>query len=213
MGLIRKRGRPNSSQVTLRDEEILDTAFALFNSNSFHQVSLATIGEQSKVAVRTIYLSFGGKLGVVKALVARAAARHAKQIAALALPMDCESSLHLLGSHLLLRARDQDFLKLQLIVISTGDSDISRQCYQAGPGQLLGVIKAEVKRAQEGGVLDAVFTNEELCELFISVIVGPQLGRYVMPPEAVNSGISRLPKKQAAEKFLQLTKKRTIFVS
>lgn len=202
----RGRGRRRNSEVVKRDEEMLATAFRLFSASGFHEVSLAAIAAEAKAAVRTIYSSFGGKTGVVRALVALEAARHAKQIAALALPEDCESRLHLIARHLQARAQDETFLKLQVIVICTGDHLLSQECYAAGPGQFIDLLRRELHHAQQLGVLGADTSVDELSDLFVAVVAGPQLKRYTMSGEGIECGTAQLSNERPASKFLAFAK-------
>lgn len=135
MKTTRKSGRRRIADVIERDDEILDAAFELFSKAGFHQVSLATIADAANAAVRTIYSSFGGKLGIVRKLIAREAIRHAQQISNLVLPRQFEKRLHVLAKHLFHRANDLIYLNLQVIVITTGDCALLQECYAAGPGQ------------------------------------------------------------------------------
>lgn len=201
-----KRGRRRNSEVVERDEEMLATAFRLFCASGFHEVSLAAIAAEAKAAVRTIYSSFGGKIGVVRALVALEASRHAKQIAALALPEDCESRLHVIAGHLVARSQDEAFLKLQVIVISTGDQMLSQECYAAGPGQFLDFLRRELHKAQQQGVLSASDCLDELSDLFVAVVAGPQLKRYMLGSDERLCGNAKLSDERPANKFLALTK-------
>lgn len=202
----RGRGRRRNCEVVERDEEILATAFRLFCGSGFHEVSLAAIAAEAKAAVRTIYSSFGGKIGVVRALVALEASRHAKQIAALALPHDCESRLHVIAGHLIARTQDEAFLKLQVIVISTGDQMLSQDCYAAGPGQFLDFLRREIHQAQQHGVLSADDCLDELCNLFVAVVAGPQLKRYMLDSEGRLCASAKPHDERPANTFLALTK-------
>lgn len=203
----RGRGRRRNSEVAERDEEMLATAFRLFCASGFHEVSLAAIAAEAKAAVRTIYSSFGGKIGVVRALVAIEATRHAKQIAALALPQDCESRLHVLAGHLMNRAQDEAFLKLHVIVITTGHHLLSQECYAAGPGQFIDLLRVELRHAQQVGVLSADASVDDLTDLFVAVVAGPQLKRYMICGESVSCGTTQLSTERPASKFLALARR------
>lgn len=206
MDTMRGRGRRRDSEIVERDEAILTTAFRLFCASGFHEVSLAAIAAEAKAAVRTIYSSFGGKIGVVRALVTLEATRHFKQIAVVTLPQDCECRLHVLAEHLLARTQDEAFLKLQVIVISTGDHLLSQECYAAGPGQFLDLLRGELQQAQELGVLSADISVDELCDLFVAVVAGSQLKRYTMSDEVMPCGTSMLSGERPASKFLALAR-------
>jgi len=63
-------GRPKASEVEARTQELIEAAGALFLKNGYTKVSLEAIARQARVAVRTIYVKFGGKAGLLKAVLA-----------------------------------------------------------------------------------------------------------------------------------------------
>ena len=67
-------GRPKAADVEARTQELLKTAAALFLKNGYTKTSLESIARAAHVAVRTIYVKFGGKEGLLAAVLA--AKRH-----------------------------------------------------------------------------------------------------------------------------------------
>jgi AcrR family transcriptional regulator len=67
-------GRPKAADVEARTQELLRTAAALFLENGYTKTSLEAIARAAHVAVRTIYVKFGGKEGLLAAVLA--AKRH-----------------------------------------------------------------------------------------------------------------------------------------
>jgi TetR/AcrR family transcriptional repressor of mexJK operon len=63
-------GRPKANQVEARTQELLQTAGALFLKNGYTKTSLESIARAAHVAVRTIYVKFGGKAGLLRAVLA-----------------------------------------------------------------------------------------------------------------------------------------------
>ncbi|KFC65623.1 TetR/AcrR family transcriptional regulator [Massilia sp. LC238] len=62
-------GRPKASEVEARTQELIDAAGCLFIKHGYAGVSLEAIARQARVAVRTIYVKFGGKAGLLKAVL------------------------------------------------------------------------------------------------------------------------------------------------
>jgi AcrR family transcriptional regulator len=62
-------GRPRKGDAELRRAQLLDDAAALFLQSGYHGVSLAQLAAHGRVAVRTIYQEFGGKLGLLQAIL------------------------------------------------------------------------------------------------------------------------------------------------
>jgi len=67
-------GRPKAADVETRTQELLHTAGMLFLKNGYTKTSLESIARAAHVAVRTIYVKFGGKEGLLAAVLA--AKRH-----------------------------------------------------------------------------------------------------------------------------------------
>lgn len=67
-------GRPKAADVEARTQELLQAAAALFLKNGYTKTSLEAIARAAHVAVRTIYVKFGGKEGLLAAVLA--AKRH-----------------------------------------------------------------------------------------------------------------------------------------
>src|SRR6478672_3052280 len=63
-------GRPKAADVEARMQELLQTAAALFLKNGYTKTSLESIARAAHVAVRTIYVKFGGKAGLLHAVLA-----------------------------------------------------------------------------------------------------------------------------------------------
>ncbi len=62
-------GRPKSCELQARTDNLVWTAGSLFLRHGYGNVSLETIAREAHVAVRTIYVKFGGKAGLLKAAI------------------------------------------------------------------------------------------------------------------------------------------------
>jgi AcrR family transcriptional regulator len=67
----RGAGRPRQDDVEERTQELLEIAFLLFVEKGYGNVSLEAIAKAARVAVRTIYVKFGGKVGMFRAGIER----------------------------------------------------------------------------------------------------------------------------------------------
>lgn len=63
-------GRPKAADVEARTQELLHIAGTLFLKNGYTKTSLESIARAAHVAVRTIYVKFGGKEGLLAAVLA-----------------------------------------------------------------------------------------------------------------------------------------------
>jgi len=62
-------GRPRAADKEARLHALLHTAAELFITKGYGKVSLEMIARAAHVAVRTIYVKFGGKAGLLKAVI------------------------------------------------------------------------------------------------------------------------------------------------
>lgn len=65
----RGAGRPKASEVETRTQDLIDAAAELFLKNGYTRTSLEAIARAARVAVRTIYVKFGGKAGLLAAVL------------------------------------------------------------------------------------------------------------------------------------------------
>jgi AcrR family transcriptional regulator len=63
-------GRPRSSEREARLHNLVHTAGGLFLKHGYSKVSLEMLAREAHVAVRTIYVKFGGKAGLLNAVLA-----------------------------------------------------------------------------------------------------------------------------------------------
>jgi AcrR family transcriptional regulator len=63
-------GRPKAADIEARTQELLQAAGELFLKNGYTKTSLEAIARAAHVAVRTIYVKFGGKAGLLNAVLA-----------------------------------------------------------------------------------------------------------------------------------------------
>jgi TetR/AcrR family transcriptional regulator, mexJK operon transcriptional repressor len=68
-------GRPRAADKEARRAALLHTAGHLFLEKGYSKVSLEMIAREAHVAVRTIYVKFGGKAGLLNAVIADGRAR------------------------------------------------------------------------------------------------------------------------------------------
>ena len=62
-------GRPRSSEREARMHDLIQTAGHLFLRHGYRNVSLEMLAREAHVAVRTIYVKFGGKAGLLNAVL------------------------------------------------------------------------------------------------------------------------------------------------
>ena len=169
----RKAGRPRFDSIVARHDGILAVALDLFIEHGYANVTLAMLAASAHMAVRTIYVKFGRKEGLLEAMAKAEHERHRVQLEQLALDtLTLEERLQAMARHIGWRASQQRLLYLQAIVLAEGDDALSRQFYEAGPGQAI----AKLHAIMEDGVRQRLMRRELgpalLCELFFSCVSG-----------------------------------------
>ncbi len=69
-------GRPRAADLEARLQNLLESAASLFMDKGYSNVSLELIAHEAHVAVRTIYVKFGGKAGLFNAVIAGGRSRY-----------------------------------------------------------------------------------------------------------------------------------------
>src|SRR6202007_1279380 len=67
--ISRSAGRPRADEVEARSQNLINVAGRLFLEKGYSKVSLELIAREARVAVRTIYVKFGGKPGLFSAVL------------------------------------------------------------------------------------------------------------------------------------------------
>ena len=65
----RSAGRPRACEAEARTQELITAAAELFLEKGYAKVSLDMIARRARVAVRTIYVKFGGKSGLFREIL------------------------------------------------------------------------------------------------------------------------------------------------
>src|SRR5476649_2942285 len=150
----RKAGRPRLDSIVARHNDILAIALDLFIEHGYANVTLAMLAASAHMAVRTIYIKFGSKDGLLSAMITAEHERHRAQLALLELDK---------------LAMDQ---RLQAIVLAEGDDALTRRFHEAGPGQAIPPLRAIMEAGQRQRQMREELDPALLCELFFSCVGG-----------------------------------------
>jgi AcrR family transcriptional regulator len=181
----RRAGRPRRDTVALRQDALLDTALQLFLQHGYAEVTLVMLARTARVAIRTIYTQFGGKAGLLNALIDAEHRRHGEQLEALALDNlarqggdalpELRAGLERLAQHVAWRSNRADLVRLQTIVAAEAEAGAAQALYAAGPGQAMALLQALLVRAMKASVLRSDFRVEHLAALFFSCVCGSRV--------------------------------------
>lgn len=188
-----RSGRPPRCHLEARRKELLATALQLFIVHGYPEVSLAAIASAAHVAVRTIYVKFGGKAGLLNALIEAERQRHHQQLTALDTRGGVMHQLESYAGHLVRRARDEGLARLHAIVIANGNDTARAAWRAAGTGQLAPRLELLFSQAEAQALFGDELAVQDLCIHFLHCIAGHVGADYRMtllsPKEEIRRGL------------------------
>lgn len=179
-------GRPRNADLEARSDSLLGTASALFIKQGYSGTSLEMIAREGRVAVRTIYIKFGGKAGLLAALLARRRERYAAHVRDLVSDTrPLTAVLTEFGMRLLDLIATQESIALQRMVISESPNnpELAETAYQSGIGQTYAVLAQFFERADIRAQLRHDVALKQLPSLLVSCVIGDPLHHFIFGPE------------------------------
>ncbi|CAN7547338.1 TetR family transcriptional regulator [Duganella sp. LjRoot269] len=173
-------GRPTRTTLAARRDLLLATALDLFTEHGYASSSLAAIAGAAHVAVRTIYVKFGGKAGLLASLIEEEHYRHRQQLLAVPFTENLVSQLELMARHLVSRIQDERLMRLHAVIMKEGDEPARTAWRDAGPCQLATQLIPLFRLPEAKILFDPFLTPEELCVHFLNCITGLSNNGYQM---------------------------------
>lgn len=184
--MIKHAGRPRAADLEARHNNLIKTAGQLFLKMGYGKVSLELIAREAHVAVRTIYVKFGGKSGLFKAvLIANRDSFMAPQTAdADALPL--KETIAALSEQFLDMITAPDALEVQRMVIAEArtDPEVAQSFFDAGPRQTRDILYNFFARPDIRAQLRDDVALEQLPVFLTNVIMGDAFSRLLFDPQA-----------------------------
>jgi TetR/AcrR family transcriptional repressor of mexJK operon len=180
----RSAGRPRAEDVELRAQELLHVAGQLFLKNGYSKVSLEMIAREARVAIRTIYVKFGGKAGIVKALM------EAKRVDFLAGrelrddPRPAEEALRDFAHqfHGLINTPEAQALQRMVMTEAQNEPGLAETFYEAGPGITAKTLREYFDLPAVRAQLREDLPFDQLPVFFINCLIGDTLSRTLQRP-------------------------------
>ncbi|CAN7148392.1 TetR/AcrR family transcriptional regulator [Pseudoduganella sp. LjRoot289] len=175
-------GRPRAAEAEARTQELVAVAARLFLETGYSKVSLETIARQARVAVRTIYVKFGGKAGLFTAVINAGCAHFFDAM------HDMETSMRPLRDILLdfgLRfaqlITSPSVLAMHRMVIaeSMSNPELASAFFDSGPKQTREALQRFFGRPDIRSQLREDMPPEALAVHLLNCIMGDQLKRYL----------------------------------
>jgi AcrR family transcriptional regulator len=175
-------GRPRAAEAEARTQDLVETAARLFLEKGYSKVSLEMIAKQARVAVRTIYVKFGGKAGLFTAVINAGCAPF------FATMHDMETSVRPLHDILLdfamrfgqLVASPQVLAVHRMVIAeSMSNPELALAFFEAGPKQTREALTRFFSRPDIRNQLRGDIAPEALTVHLLNCIMGDQLKRYL----------------------------------
>lgn len=203
--MIKQAGRPRAADLEARNNNLIEKAGRLFVKNGYGNVSLEMIAREAHVAVRTIYVKFGGKSGLFKAVLS---ANRDKFFAPQQLKTDQRPFKDVIGEfseHFLDMITAPDALEVQRMVIAEAKTnpEMAHSFFEAGPRQSREMLAHYFARPDIRQQLRADLALELLPPFLLNCVTGDQFSRFLFDPAALprEEAIARL--RQRLELFYQ----------
>lgn len=182
--MIKQAGRPRAADLEARNNNLIETAGQLFLKLGYGKVSLELIAREAHVAVRTIYVKFGGKSGLFKAVLI---ANRDKFIAPEQMATDNRPLKVVLGElseHFLDMITAPEALEVQRMVISEArtDPEVAHSFFDAGPRQTREILANFFARPDIREQLRDDLPFDQLPIFLFNCVLGDPFSRFLFDP-------------------------------
>jgi len=201
----RTAGRPRACDAEARMQDLMTVAAELFLEKGYSKVSLEAIARKAHVAVRTIYVKFGGKAGLFREILRSGRESY------FATMEDLETNVRPMREILIdFGARMNELISspgainLHRIVIaeSAADPELAEAFFDAGPRQTREALHTFFSRADVRAQLRADMPAEQLSVHFLNCLMGDQLKRYLFMPQGCGEHQNLLLVERRVDLFL-----------
>jgi TetR/AcrR family transcriptional repressor of mexJK operon len=176
-------GRPKACEIEARMHELVESAGALFLKQGYTRTSLEAIARQAHVAVRTIYVKFGGKAGLLNAVIQ---SRRDRYLNVGDMETDARPFKEIVDDfahHFLGLLTSSDAMNLQRVVIAEAASnpELAQVFYDAGPKPTRQMLQRFFDRPDIRAQLHDDLPFDQLPTFLMNCITGDQISRYLFP--------------------------------
>lgn len=179
-------GRPKACEVHARTNDLITIAGKLFLKHGYTKVSLEAIAREAHVAVRTIYVKFGGKAGLLNAVME---ARRDKLFNVRDMDTDNRPFKDIIDDfarHFVdLLCAPEAMCTQRVVIAEAGDNpELAQTFYEAGPGRTLAMLNRFFARPDIRAQLRADLPWDFLPVHLTNVIAGDHIRRFLFPQSA-----------------------------
>lgn len=194
-----KAGRPKAAEAEARLNDLMDTAARLLLEKGYGKVSLEAIAKEARVAVRTIYVKFGGKAGLLKAILQRARAGAFDPAGMETLHRPVRDTLLEFGLrfHRMVSTPDATALYQIVVAESHANPELAEAFWDAGPRQTRELLARYFARPDIAAQFDTDASPERLAVHLMNCLMGDMLHRFLFEsrcgvattPEQIEQGV------------------------
>ncbi|QBE64726.1 TetR/AcrR family transcriptional regulator [Pseudoduganella lutea] len=184
--IARGAGRPRACDAEARTQELMSAAAELFLEKGYAKVSLDMIARRARVAVRTIYVKFGGKSGLFREILKSGRDVYFESMEDLETTsrpirdvlVDFGMRVHELMS-------SEGAIKLHRMVIAEAhhDPELAEVFFESGPQQTRLALQRYFSRADVRAQLRDL-PAEQLAVHLMNCLMGDLLKRYLFASHA-----------------------------
>jgi TetR/AcrR family transcriptional repressor of mexJK operon len=178
-------GRPKAAEVEARMHDLVETAGALFVKHGYTKVSLEAIAREAHVAVRTIYVKFGGKAGLLNAVIQSRRDRYFKVQDMETDPRPFKIIVEDFARHFLGLLWTPEAMSMQRVVIaeSARNPELAQAFNEAGPQHTRAMLDRFFARPDIRAQLRDDLPFDQLPMYLLNTIAGDQLMRLMFPQQ------------------------------
>jgi AcrR family transcriptional regulator len=179
-------GRPRAADKEARQLALLHTATRLFLEKGYSKVSLEMIAREAHVAVRTIYVKFGGKAGLLSAVITEGRARFFADMASMETdPRSLEEILGDFAPRFLELVSMPAFVSLHRMVVAeaTTTPELATTFYEAGPLRSREQLWRLFDRPEIRARLRPELSKEVMAVHLINCLLGDIMARTMFPAQ------------------------------
>ena len=182
--MIKAAGRPRAADLEARNKNLIDKAGQLFLEMGYGKVSLELIAREAHVAVRTIYVKFGGKAGLFKEVLM---ANRDRFISPHQMETDERPFKEVIGEfseHFLQMITAPEALAVQRMVVAEAKNnpELAHSFYEAGPRQSRAMLSQYFARPDVCAQLREGLPMELLPGYLINCVMGDPFSRFLFDP-------------------------------
>jgi TetR/AcrR family transcriptional repressor of mexJK operon len=182
-------GRPRSSEREARQQELVHTAGMLFIKHGYRNVSLEMLAREAHVAVRTIYVKFGGKAGLLKAVLEANREKFFRPHEMLADPRPLKENVRDFALHFLDLISRPEALAMHRMVVADApaNAELAQAFFEAGPQQTRDMLAGFFARPDIGCQLRDDLDLSLLPIYLMNCIIGDPYERMLFEPKHVTA--------------------------